>query len=44
MVRFPTGLIITNYHPVFYQGAWNFPCDIFNPEKIQVDKYYNFVL
>jgi hypothetical protein len=44
MVRFPTGLLITNYHPVFYQGKWNFPCDVFEPEKLFVDRYYNFVL
>ncbi len=44
MVKFPSGLIITNYHPIFYKGAWSFPCDIFQAETIYVDKYYNFVL
>jgi hypothetical protein len=44
MVRFDDGLIITNYHPVLYQGEWKFPVDVKNPQNIFVDCYYNFVL
>ena len=44
MVKFKNGLIITNYHPVWYEGNWRFPVDVKASEKFNVDRYYNFVL
>lgn len=44
MVKFPSGLIITKYHPVFYNGKWAFPINISNVIEIQTENYYNFVL
>jgi hypothetical protein len=44
MVKFDSGLIITNYHPVLYEGSWRFPVDLKACEKFYVDQYYNFVL
>ena len=44
MVKFQSGLIITNYHPVLSKGEWKFPVDVKQSEKIYVDRYYNFVL
>lgn len=37
------GMYITPYHPIFYKGAWRFPCDIVTPEKVKVDYLYSFV-
>jgi hypothetical protein len=34
MVKFSNGLIITNYHPVLYEGQWSFPVDVKASEKI----------
>lgn len=44
MVKFPSGLIITKYHPVFYNGKWEFPINISNVIEIETENYYNFVL
>ena len=44
MVVFPSGLMITKYHPVIYGGKWQFPTDIFKPKKVNISAYYNFVL
>lgn len=44
MVKFPSGLIITKYHPVFYNGKWEFPIHISNVIEIETENYYNFVL
>jgi hypothetical protein len=44
MVRFENGLLITNYHPIIENGEWRFPVDVKASEKVQIDKYYNFVL
>lgn len=44
MVKFSSGLIITKYHPVFYNGAWAFPLNIGEIISIDVKNYYNFVL
>lgn len=44
MVKFPSGLIITKYHPVFFNGKWAFPINISDVIEIQTENYYNFVL
>ena len=44
MVHFPSGLVITPYHPVKINGKWKFPTDIGQTLKSFVGEYFNFVL
>ena len=38
------GMLITPFHPVFYNDSWNFPKDISHSEMKYIDYMYDFVL
>lgn len=38
------GILITPFHPVFYNDSWNFPKDISQSEMKYIDYMYDFVL
>lgn len=38
------GMLITPYHPVRFNGIWNFPCDFSKPENVNCDYMYDFVV
>ena len=44
MVHFPSGLVITPYHPVKIDGTWVFPTNIGQTIKSYITEYFNFVL
>jgi hypothetical protein len=43
-VHFPSGLIITPWHPVLVNERWTFPNDIFTPQRTKCDKVYSFLI
>lgn len=44
LVSLPSGLVITPYHPIFYNNKWEFPCNIGTTKLIGCDAVYSFVL
>jgi len=44
LVGFPGGLVITPWHPVRYNGRWEFPCMIGKLYDNSCKEVYNFVL
>jgi len=44
LVKFPGGLVITEYHPVRIDGVWRFPADLASSEDIEVSAVCSFVL
>lgn len=44
MVEFPSGLLITKYHPVFIDGKWSFPIHLYPSKKVNIQAYYNFIV
>jgi len=43
MVRLENGYI-TEYHPIYYMGRWQFPKDVYASSMVDVGRVYNFVL
>jgi hypothetical protein len=44
MVKFGEGLMITKYHPIYFNNQWRFPIDVAPIVKKYISAYYNFVL
>jgi len=44
LCKFPSGLVITAYHPMQDSGEWKFPKDIVEPEQVSCDHVYSFLL
>jgi len=44
LVTLTSGLTLTPYHPIIYNGEWKFPIDIATPTLQICDRIYNFVL
>lgn len=44
MVTLSGGLCATPYHPIFYEGKWQFPRDITTPAETACDAVYSFVI
>ena len=44
LVKFPTGLKITKWHPVYYYGKWAFPGNIIEEKEEECEAVYSFVL
>jgi hypothetical protein len=40
----PSGLKITSGHPIFYEGKWQYPRDIVEPNKEPCDAIYNLII
>lgn len=38
------GLLVTQFHPVFYNNTWFFPIDIAESNDVYIDELYDFVL
>jgi hypothetical protein len=44
LVELSPGLQLTDYHPVYMNGSWRFPCEQAKSEKRACDMVYNFML
>ena len=46
LVRFPSGLTITPWHPIWPLGSsrWVFPAELMQPEQLRCSSVYSFVL
>jgi len=44
LVKFPSGLLVTPWHPIQVQGVWRFPADLGIPEDTVCHAVYSFVL
>ena len=40
----PNGLKITPKHPIFYNGQWIYPKDVFTPKYESCEAVYNFIV
>ena len=44
LCKFKNGLIITEWHPIFYEGKWTFPVNVVKPKIMSRDAVYSLVL
>jgi uncharacterized protein YegL len=44
LVHFPTGLMVTPFHPVKINGDWKFPRDLFDTKPTACDAIYSFLV